>query len=1201
MNTLAPLFANRYKIHEALGAGGMGTVYRATDRLTRQEVALKQVRLDWHELRETISEHGAIRALSHEFQTLASLHHPHIISVLDFGVAAPHTLADSAAGVDKIPYFTMTLLPKARPITEAPAPDLHTQIMYLVQALQGLAYLHRRGLVHRDLKPSNILVDEHGNVKVVDFGLAITQAQPSEIAGTVSYIAPEVFLGKPLSHRADLYALGIIMVEMLTGRYPYETDGTINGLLNQLFHQQPDWSGFDSPALKPLQPIAARLMTLEADDRYPHAYAVIEDLAQTLHFPIPQESASIRESFLQAASFVGRTHELKLFEQALARLVDTHNPSAAQFWLVGGESGVGKSRLLDEFRIQSLVRGAVVVRGQAIEGTPYQVWRDALRPLLLTTPLTDLEASTLNPLIPELESLLGRTIADAPPLDTRLEQQRLVTTIIGLLQRQTYPTLVILEDLQWAEESYDLLRQCIHHLGHVPIMIVGSYRSDERPTLPKQLNIHQVVILPRLSNTQIESLAAAMLGKVGQTPKIVNLLEQESEGNIFFIIEVVRALAEEAGSLHNIGQITLPPRVFAQGIQSLIERRLQQVPEWGRPLLEVAAIIGRHLNLTLLMAWDTTLRDTARLDEWLDISANSAIVDMQDGRWRFRHDKIREGILRGLSAARLRDLHARVATLIERVFADDLGPYYAALARHHQAAGDERAEREYSYLAGLRAAGQFSNAEAITFLSRSIELTPPDDLDRRLSLYLAREKVYALLADQTARFADLEALRGLVAQKDNPSARADVQLRYLRYYEETSDYPAALVIAESTVRLAHDLGLAEIEAAAHFWWGRTLRRLGRFLEARDRTLVALHLARQADLKAIQSDCLRHLGFLGLLGGQYDPVEPLVEEAITLTQAIGDRIGEAWAKMVKAWGISERGYKEEALALLTESLQTVRLVGDRWGESWALMSFAGILDHLQRTEEALGLIEEACQIASAIKDRSLEAFGQVIYGDLYIRLGQFEKAQAANEKVILLSDEVGNRQTKTWGILNLALIFHFLGDFETALRYAEEGIQQCLGLNFQQEEAKAHTHIGYIMINLNIWDKADAAFQQALAIYTDINHIPFACEARGGLATIALRQGDFAQALGHVEEILRYFETIGAETAEYGMRLFNICFRVLQAANDNRAVAVLRQGHQMLQNSAARITNPDRQFSYLNNHPDHRELIRLWRQFGPPTP
>ena len=231
---LSPLINNRYQLEEQLGRGGMGAVYRAYDRLSRETVALKRVITPTTHLQfasrqsndSAASTSGVLRiALAQEFHTLASLRHPNIIRVLDYGFDD-----------ERLPYLTMDLLPAPRPLVEAgQGAPLETKINLLVQMLQALAYLHRRNVIHRDLKPDNVaVVRENGadRVRVLDFGLALTPEYlnaggGSDAAGTLAYMAPEVLQGDYATEASDLYAVGVMAYEMLVGTHPFASGSNV--------------------------------------------------------------------------------------------------------------------------------------------------------------------------------------------------------------------------------------------------------------------------------------------------------------------------------------------------------------------------------------------------------------------------------------------------------------------------------------------------------------------------------------------------------------------------------------------------------------------------------------------------------------------------------------------------------------------------------------------------------------------------------------------------------------------------------------------------------------------------------------------------------------------------------------------------------------------------------------------------------------
>ena len=230
---------------------------------------------------------------------------------------------------------------------------------------------------------------------------------------------------------------------------------------------------------------------------------------------------------------------------------------------------------------------------------------------------------------------------------------------------------MILEDLHWAKISLLVLAHLARIVNQLPLLIIASYRDDERPDLPDEIPGAQVMKLNRLSSSAIADLSASMSGESGRHPKLVDLLERESEGNVFFIIEVMRALAEEAGGMAEVGKKSVPQQVFARGIRAVVERRLKRIPETEQRLLQVAAVAGRELDLRVLNSIQHGQHTDTPLDSWLTMYANAAILEVQDDRWRFAHDKLRQGVLEGLAPDDLRLLHREVAVAIEET-SDDI-------------------------------------------------------------------------------------------------------------------------------------------------------------------------------------------------------------------------------------------------------------------------------------------------------------------------------------------------------------------------------------------------------------------------------------------------------------------------------------------------------------------------------------------------
>jgi serine/threonine protein kinase/tetratricopeptide (TPR) repeat protein len=1018
----------RYALVEKLGEGGMGQVYRALDGLTRDQVALKQVQVTNEQVLAParVDDSDGLRlALAQEFHTLASLRHPNIISVLDYGFD------------NNQPFYTMDLLSNAQSILDAAAgASLETRINLLVQLLQAIAYLHRRGIIHRDLKPGNVLVID-GYVKVLDFGLSIAEDTISVgdnvLVGTPAYIAPEVLLGEPARETADLYAIGVMAYEMLTGHHPFDT-ATIGRLFSDTLTREPDLSeleNLDALAAPPedeprtpgvgtstirLEPetfltqpidevapfimdpptpaggwaaagitlanIVGNLLAKNTVERYQSAETVIDHLLKATRFPIPTENQAIRESYLRAARFVGRERELNQLASALKQ-AEQRQGSA---WLIGGESGIGKTRLLEELRIQALVSGFMVLRGQAVAdgGLAYQLWREPARRLALGTELSDLDAGILKDIVPEIDELQNRAIPPVADIEGVAHQQRLVGTIASLFQRQQRPILLVLEDLQWTRESLDVLKPLIGLTPDLALMIVASYRDDEAPDLPQKLPGMNLLKLERLSSESITTLSVSMLGEAGRQNQIQEFLQRESEGNVFFIVEVVRVLAEEAGRLDRVGRISLPKFVTAGGIQAVVERRLSRVPPEGLELLRMAALAGRELDLKVL----EHLKGSLNLEEWLIICANCAVLEVQGEQWRFSHDKLRTTAIETIPADQRPGLHRRVAEAIEAAYPDSPEQAYV-IAQHWRSAGDPVKERAYLQRAGVHALDVSAFTEAVTSFRRILELmdasADPQDTPLRAEMLQKLGETLKYQGDYETAAAHLDealALRRALGEPEGIAA-ALLELGDLVIY--LGDYPRAWQLCEEGLNLYRGLSDAAGTAQALDRLGLVRFHQGDYAGAIQHCQEGLALSRQIDDHRRIASAINNLGMAAFAQGNYADATRYFEETLALCQESGERRKAAAALLNLGSAAGELRDYDSANRRFEESLAIFRTIGERRGVALALDNLGVIAEFQMDYPRATRFYEESLALARAIGNKRG-------IGSTLVNLGNVARAQ-----------------------------------------------------------------------------------------------------------------------------------------------------------------------------------------------------------------
>jgi len=403
--------------------------------------------------------------------------------------------------------------------------------------------------------------------------------------------------------------------------------------------------------------------------------------------------ARIIDNFPQRTPFIGRDAEMGRVKAALDQLSDGTGAAL----LVGGQSGVGKSRFLAEAHAHAVTVGAQPLTGQAIVGggARYQAWRDVLPALVSTTPLTDLEAGILMDIVPNISMLLGRYIPEATPISGTGQHQRLIETVVELFTRQTRPIVLCLDDLHWASESLDVLDSLLPLTQTRPLVIIGAYQSDERPELPARLPDMQHIPLAPFSSGEMSALCAAILG---DDQPILQGLERITGGNAFFVVEFILALAEEAGGLAQALHAPLPDSLQAVEITDLLERRIGRLPAWGLPLLQLAAMTDRRIDLKIIdhaLLVHPDLMESDSIEAWLDACAVAQLFEMSGDAWQFRHDTLRDEVIRHIAADSLPILHRAIAEAIESLYPDDRGRA-EVLMTHWRLAGHPEKELHYT-------------------------------------------------------------------------------------------------------------------------------------------------------------------------------------------------------------------------------------------------------------------------------------------------------------------------------------------------------------------------------------------------------------------------------------------------------------------------------------------------------------------------
>jgi tRNA A-37 threonylcarbamoyl transferase component Bud32 len=273
MSTLVGMCLNgRYRLDAQIGSGGMSTVFRAFDTTLERRVAVKLMH------REIASDSDQLERFRREARSVAQLSHPHIVGVIDAGEedGRPYIVLEYVEGE--------TLKERIRRMGRLPIDEA---IAYAIEIARALGAAHARAIVHRDIKPQNVLVDEEGSAKVTDFGIARSLEEEGltadgRVLGTTDYVSPEQALGHDVDGQSDIYSLGIVLFEMLTGDVPFHGENQISVAMKHVREDLPDVQVLRPEVSARLAAVLDRMTEKDLGQRHPDAAAVEADLEDAL-------------------------------------------------------------------------------------------------------------------------------------------------------------------------------------------------------------------------------------------------------------------------------------------------------------------------------------------------------------------------------------------------------------------------------------------------------------------------------------------------------------------------------------------------------------------------------------------------------------------------------------------------------------------------------------------------------------------------------------------------------------------------------------------------------------------------------------------------------------------------------------------------------------------------------------------------------
>lgn len=712
------VLAGRYRVLRVAGSGGRKQVHVAHDEWLSRDVAVCSLQPDCGE--------GEAARLRREAAVLARLgDHPSVVAV--------HDLLE----VDGTPVMICRYLGggSLQEQCEGVSYELGAAVSLVADVAAALSRAHHVGLVHRDVKPANIWLDDLGRGVLGDFGLAVEEGveQPYDLlVGSQAYIAPEQLIGGRSDARSDLYSLGCVLFQLLTGRPPFVETSVLGTAAKVLQEEPPSLSSLRADLPAGLDDLVRSLLAKDPEQRPASAEELLRGLHRFAEPPATQGAGAATRT-----GFVGRSGELAQLQEALAAAA----AGRGGLTLLLGEPGIGKTRLALELAHSAAAQGWTVLTGRChdTDGAPaFWPWTQVLRGAIPEMS-EDQSAGLLR--TPLLSALLPELPGAPAPLDPDSSRFLLFDAVADLLVRlgAGQPVVVLLDDGHWMDPASRALTEHVaRELTTARVAVVVCARDVDDKGDPDEVlavaglagTAGRTVALSGLSRQETNDFIEGAL-QIKPDATLLGELHDRTEGNPFYLAELVRLLQSE----HRItdqGGLRPGAQIVPTSVREVLRRRLRHVSAECAQLLRTMSVVGREAPVAVLcrVSGKNEAEVLALLDEGLDARLVQHLPSHSAG-FRFAHALVRDSLYDELSTVERAALHRRTMDALVEVPGREREAPAVEMAHHAVRAlvdGDAVPAVLWSVRAARAAASAAAHEDAVLHYGRAVELATSTQL-----------------------------------------------------------------------------------------------------------------------------------------------------------------------------------------------------------------------------------------------------------------------------------------------------------------------------------------------------------------------------------------------------------------------------------------------------------------------------------------